>query len=406
MNEEIQSIFTEFTKRRAEIEVSIPQMKQDLAQFLDKIVLYGAGSAGIAFLHYLQDVGIFPRYFVDGDPKKWGSVVEGVQVIAPDEVVKRVSDEALVIVTINTDGKRYCKSFTEALRRGGHPGVHHRLLEAGCKHTIDYTFFRRCHALFRNDPYNLPSCSDVQLMLEHQEDISDAYTLLSDAESRDIFKKILRFRLLDDSIEIPTLPQDNQYFEYDIYQSIEHEIFVDCGAFNGITLKKFLENNENRFDGYFVVEPDEENYRILKGYIAGLPKEIQSRVTLYSCAVADVQGNASLYALEGPGSFIADDIGTRTVSTDTIDHILQGGPATMIKMNIEGSEIRALMGAKQTIMSYHPVLAVAGYHKTWDLWDIPKKINVYEPQYRVYLRSYMNHISFVYYFVPEERCHG
>ena len=66
-------------------------------------------------------------------------------------------------------------------------------------------------------------------------------------------------------------------------------------------------------------------------------------------------------------------------------------------MNIEGSELKALAGAQETIKKYKPALAVAGYHKTWDLWEVPLVIRRYDPGYRINLRSYMNHLSFVYY---------
>ena len=45
----IQSIFEEFYQKKNQIEISIEKMKNDLGNMIDKIVLYGAGSAGIAF---------------------------------------------------------------------------------------------------------------------------------------------------------------------------------------------------------------------------------------------------------------------------------------------------------------------------------------------------------------------
>ena len=144
----IDSIYEEFDKIRSEIEISIEKMKSDLGNMINKIVLYGAGSAGIAFLKYLNDAGIYPVCFADGKPEKQGQFCEGLEIISPENIAARFGADALVIVTINTDGKRYCKSFEEALRIGGHSGVHRRLSEAGCRNVIDYTYFRRCHSLF------------------------------------------------------------------------------------------------------------------------------------------------------------------------------------------------------------------------------------------------------------------
>ncbi len=404
MNKTIREIFTDFTEKRNSLEYSVDQMKSDLEAFIDKIVLYGAGSAGIAFLQYLRDIGIEPRYFVDGDPRKWGCVVEGVKVIGPEKIIGNLSADALVIVTINTDGKKYCKSFTEALRLGGHEGVHKTLESAGCRNVIDYTYFRRCHDLFRGDHYNLPSCSDVQIMLEHKKEISDVYELLADDMSKDVFRKILCFRLLDDSITIPTLSQDNQYFEYDLYKMIGTERFIDCGAYNGITLKTFLKNNHNQLGQYVALEPDEINFSTLQNYVNDLEDSIKNKIKILKCAAHQKKGQKSLYALHGPGSFLTD-IGKNIVDTDYIDAILDGSCATMIKMNIEGSEKMALLGAKETIKKFSPVLAIAAYHKTRDLWEVPLLIHSFNQDYKFYLRSYMNHISFLFYAVPKGRGH-
>lgn len=79
----------------------------------------------------------------------------------------------------------------------------------------------------------------------------------------------------------------------------------------------------------------------------------------------------------------------------TIDKLLDGRRATAIKMNIEGSELAALEGAQETIRRWHPRLLIAVYHKTWDFWEVPERM--LEAGYRVYLRSYMHYLSFVFY---------
>lgn len=403
MKYNIEEIFEEFEKNRSSIEMSIEDIQKKLQPFINKIVLYGAGSAGIAFLYYLRDIGVFPKFFVDGDNRKHGTFVEGLEVISIETIKERVSKDALVIVTINTDGKKYCKSFDEALRVGGHIGVHKTLKDAGYNNVIDYTWFRRCHQLFTQDKYNLPSCSDVELMLENKGKIQKTFECLADEKSQETFYKIVKFRMLDDSIEVPTLKQDNQYFEYDIYNKIDNEVFVDCGAFNGITLNTFLKNNESKFDSYYAIEPDVANYNKLLSYIDTLDAETAKKIMVCNKSSYDNKTSSiNLYELNGPGTF-ASEIGKYISKTVSVDSLLQGKRASMIKMNIEGSELKALEGAKQTIAKYKPVLAVAGYHKTWHLWEIPELILKYNPEYQIILRSYMNHISFVYYAISHSR---
>lgn len=394
----IQNIFTEFDNRREELEISVEKMQQEIAIYKDKILLYGAGSAGIAFLYFLRRIGMEPKLFLDADKSKEGKECEGVKIVTPDRAVEVVGDDALVIVCINTDGKRYCKSFEEALRIGGHHAVYDRLRAAGCKNIIDYTFFRRCHGFFKKEKYNAPSCSDVELMLEHKNEIAVVYEWLADERSRDVFEKILRFRLLDDTLEIPTMTQEKQYFEYGFYERRTDEVFIDCGAFNGISLKTFLAENNNQFEKYYGMEPDSVNWDKLMKYRDQLPKEIQKKIHCIRKAAWENDEGIRFYSLHGPGSFAAD-IGQENVETISIDAMLNGQRASYIKMNIEGSEKQALKGAEDTVRKYKPRLAVAGYHRTEDFWKIPLMMRAYREDYKIYLRSYMNHISFVYYGV-------
>lgn len=398
MKNVINEIFKEFRNKKNELEMSVSMMKNEMAAYIHQIVLYGAGSAGIAFLYDLRKIGMEPLFFVDANPDKVGTKCEGVQVIAPDQIVDLLGEEALVIVCINTDGKRYCKSFAEALRKGGHHGVYEKLRKYGCKNIIDYTYFRKCYSIFENETFNAPSCSNVYLMEEHEREIATVYDLLADEMSKVVFEKIVRFRLLDDSLDVPTITQEKQYFEYGFYEKRPDEIFIDCGAYNGISLQTFLRENENRFKAYYGIEPDSKNYKLLTEYVNQLPEIAKNKIVLVKKAVWDNNQKINLYALHGPGSFVSD-IGNEQVDTITIDEMLNGNAATYIKMNIEGSEKEALQGAEYTIKKYKPRLAIAGYHRTDDLWKIPLKMREYRKDYKIYLRSYMNHISFVYYAI-------
>ncbi len=204
--------------------------------------------------------------------------------------------------------------------------------------------------------------------------------------------------MLDDSIDVPTNPQERQYFEESLYEKKNDEIFVDCGAFNGISLKAFLHECGDAFEGYYGLEPDPDNYCRLEQYIYTLPPGVQEKINIFPEAVWKDNGGVDLYAMHGPGSFVAD-IGNTNVISTTIDGMLAGKRASYIKMNIEGSEKEALQGAEDTIKTYKPGLAVAGYHRTDDLWKIPHMVKSYREDYKIYLRSYMNHISFIFYMV-------
>ena len=107
----INNIFTEFRLNRNQIEITVEAMKKEISSFSNKIVIYGAGSSGIAFLYDLRKIGIEPLYFADADSSKIGMECEGLKIIAPNEIIQKAGEDSLIIICINTDGKRYCKSY-------------------------------------------------------------------------------------------------------------------------------------------------------------------------------------------------------------------------------------------------------------------------------------------------------
>lgn len=393
MSEKMSELFSRFREELPRLEQSIDELKAELSRYTG-VVLYGAGSSGIALLLALRRAGIFPVCFADGAPEKWGSVCMGLPVMPPQELTDKFGSDILVVVCINTDGHIYCRSFAQALRQGGHSGVHKKLRECGCQHVIDYIALRRCFALFRGDNTgNLPSCPDVFSILEHQEEIEKVCDRLGDGLSRETYQNLLAFRLFGEGDEVATLPQNEQYFP-NLLQLSRQEAFVDCGAFDGLTLRNVLERTGGELEAYYALEPDPVNLQKLKEYTAGLSEPLRKKILLSDCAAWRDEGRISLYALNGPGSFAAE-YGPVSVPAITIDRLLDGRQATAIKMNIEGSELAALEGAKETVRSWHPKLMIAGYHKTWDFWEVPEYILA--EGYTLYLRSYMHHLSFVFY---------
>lgn len=394
MSSTISKIFERFIRQRKYLEQTIDELRTAMEQYAG-IVLYGAGSSGIALLLALQRAGIQPLCFSDGAQEKWGTMCMGLEIIPPQELAQRFGLNILIFVCINTDGQIYCRSFDEALRQGGHTGVHQKLRDCGCLHVVDYIALRQCFALFHGDNTgNLPSCPDVDCILSHRENIEQVYAHLGDSQSKEIYANILTFRLFGESPEILTLPQEEKYFPHELVSLSSRETFVDCGAFDGQTCGDLLAQTGDELEAYYALEPDPANYGKLEQFQTVLPAGLQAKMKLLPCAAWSEETSVPLYALHGPGSFMAP-YGKAHAKAITIDSVLNGRQATSIKMNIEGSELAALAGAQETIRRWHPKLMIAGYHKTWDFWEVPELM--LRAGYTVYLRSYMHHLSFVFY---------
>jgi hypothetical protein len=74
-----------------------------------------------------------------------------------------------------------------------------------------------------------------------------------------------------------------------------------------------------------------------------------------------------------------------------------------IKLDVEGAEMSALNGAKETINKYRPTLALSCYHHPDDLWKLSDMISELGLDYQFYLRQHaFNSFDLVLYAIPNE----
>ena len=94
----------------------------------------------------------------------------------------------------------------------------------------------------------------------------------------------------------------------------------------------------------------------------------------------------------GPKEFYADlgavaDSGRR-IEADSLDNLLGKAPLTFLKMDVEGSESRAILGSANAIRRHKPKLMISAYHRSEDLFALPLQIQRIQPGYRFYLRRF------------------
>ena len=126
----------------------------------------------------------------------------------------------------------------------------------------------------------------------------------------------------------------------------------------------------------------------LADVVALIPKGLWSKTTTLLFRGNKLFNGASRFVDANDNdkkSWSDDDI---KVPVTSIDEVLQGERVTFIKFDIEGSELEGLKGARKTIETYHPTLAISIYHKPQDIIELPEYIKGIAPGYRFYLRSY------------------
>ena len=220
----------------------------------DALVLYGAGGLGATALQGLRLAGVEPAAFADDTPEKQGHVIHGLPVITTAQAVERFGERLVFVVTIMNPKLR----FLDARRR---------LMKLTTRPVISFLHLAwQYHAVFL--PYyqfELPA-----ELLANAADIRRAFALWDDEESRRQFVGHLKFRL---HLDYEALPQNSGqgYFPLDVFPGLPDDtVFIDCGAYDGDTLRRFVEHQADRFSGIYAFEPDEVNCRKLRDYVAGL----------------------------------------------------------------------------------------------------------------------------------------
>ena len=86
----------------------------------------------------------------------------------------------------------------------------------------------------------------------------------------------------------------------------------------------------------------------------------------------------------------SNDAQNSVVKVIKLDDIPECNEATFIKMDIEGAEQKAILGARRVIQSNRPKLAICIYHSDEDMLSIPRMLHEMCPDYNFYVRQHSN----------------
>lgn len=209
------------------------------------------------------------------------------------------------------------------------------------------------------------------------------YDLLEDDLSRETMVAFINQKISTDYKYLRQVKQEYQYFEKEIIDLSEKEVFVDCGAYNGDSAVSFIEALKRRgilsYKKIISFEPDTVNYKNLR------ERNLENHRCI--CKGCGIKKETLRFSMGDTSSAISVN-GNLFIEVDTIDNLLMNEEVTMIKMDIEGAELDALKGAKEIIQKNMPKLAICVYHKREDLWTIAEYIYSLVPSYKFYMRAY------------------
>lgn len=289
--------------------------------------------------------------------------------------------------------------------------------------------------------------SYLTLLVENAEAFHAARGLLEDLASRNLFDKLILFRLLGHlHVRLPvdnpeTMRRRDVPSEWKIDETGDigmfgplsifsvpykgSEIWVKGGASN--VAATFL-SGQYRFDrGGVRIAPEPGDHVIDGGGCFGdtalafaedvgkdgrvytfdpmlkhceimreaflLNPRLASHIGLFEVGLsgANSSRDASHSTLQpiNPGARLEEGLPTRTIDSLVRSNEIQR--IDLIKMDIEGSELAALQGGENSLKRWRPKLAISLYHRDEDLYSIPLWLNSLDCGYRFFLDHYSIH---------------
>ncbi|MGD0199856.1 MAG: FkbM family methyltransferase [Bryobacteraceae bacterium] len=191
-----------------------------------------------------------------------------------------------------------------------------------------------------------------------------------------------------DDFLLPDLLAEQQrgIYRYEAARVLAGDVVLDCGAHVGLFTREALSQGAGLV---IAIEPAPDNIECLRRNFAA---EIAAgKVIVYPKGVWDRDATLVLHEVDGNSArdtFVMDrGISTRPVPVPLvpIDELVSElglQRVSFIKMDIEGAERKAVLGARDTLRRYKPRLALCAYHVRGDPEAISAEVLSIVPSYR------------------------
>lgn len=340
--------------------------KGPVFDFKKPVVIFGTAKLLPHFIRYFKIKKTKVLFLIDSDKSKIGLNIYGMDVISKEILLKKLGKDIQIVIA----------------------SVHYEVIIKKLKKIGFSNLFNPMYFFtFDHNKFNLLTwINNVDLLFKNKKKVKSAFLSFSDEKSKKVFVDIIKFRLTFNQSLFENINNNkSEYFDKKIIRLLPNEVFLDGGAYDGDTIRIFINKSKNKFSKIFAYEPDEKSFTILKRYLKDLSDK---RIFGYKIGLG--QKNEKLrFTNEGNLQSKVSNKGKFEIKIIPIDSIKEG-VFTYIKLDIEGFEKQALLGAKKTIYKYKPKLAICSYHHFEDLWEVPNLIHKINRNYKLFLRHYTN----------------
>lgn len=351
------------------------------------LVLYGAGKLGVMAAQMLTRLGRRIECVLDRQARPGQFLLDDIPVVHPDTVTPR-PDRRIAICVVTSA----FEPIRAALQAAGWTDV----IPVYDELERDASLTGMGNGWFAGilEP---AEASAIERVLEGW----------ADNHSRAAHLQCLAWRVLREEWTFDDAPVsiDDRYFIPEVLSAWQQgEVLVDGGAWHGDALSAYIDRLGERFRSALALEPDPANAEILSQHIATWPTPLRRRVELLQAALGDRDTDARFAAGHGLAACLHPD-GLAQVRVRTLD-TLDCSP-TLLKLHLEGNELAALKGARDTLRRRRPVVSVTTYHNRDGLYRTPDWLMTHLPDYRFLMRLHgWCATGAVVYAIPIERGSG
>lgn len=315
------------------------------------LYIYGGGDTTNLYQNGLKREFFWNQImgYCNSNPENWGKIMFGKTCVSPDSLKEKDN----VLVLINTPRPNYIKEMKKILS----------------ELRLDYCLL------------------DEAILKNHAAETLAVYDMLEDDASKMVYANMLWCRLNGECPDVDIICK-NIYF--DSWKTFSGKYcggknYVDCGAYCGDTLEKYIYSMEGIINKVWAFEPDSNNFRAMKYRSERLEKEwnLYGKIELMPFGVSDksTDGVVQRYGENnGVGSKICEDAAAdgENLKIVALDDVIKE-KVDFIKADIESFEYKMLLGAENLIKQNKPSLAICIYHNATDFYSVPLLIKKMMP---------------------------
>lgn len=334
--------------------------KTDCWEFLKStdlpVFIYGMGDGALKIMSVFEEYGIPLAGFFASDEFVRGHTFQGHLVHTLSQIESLIDDFVIVL------------AFA-----AGYRSLYDRINETAGRHTL----------LAPDVPVAGEGLFTYAYCQKNAEKIQAVYDMLADGFSRQTYADVINFKI---SGKIEYLNRCTSVEE--IYGGIiplgDNEVFADLGAYNGDTAAEFMSACNNNFRHIYAFEPNPRNFRKLSKNILTNNIIKDEKITLFNAAAGRENGTVKISAGEGRMSRENGSGKTVEIPVLAVDNAV-GERVSLLKLDVEGGEREALLGAKNHIKNGAKIICSL-YHRNEDMFELPLLIKSINPELKFYVR--------------------